>query len=130
MSTKFGVHLLLDAYKCSKEKLASKDLLLKVLRDLPKQLNMHTIHDPVVVEVGSNNKKDPGGISGFVMIAESHISVHTFPNRGFLSADIYTCQDHLEEKKVVDVFKSNFVTDDVESTMLDRGNRYPKNNIY
>ncbi len=48
------------------------------------------------MEVGPKNRKDPGGISGFVMIAESHFSLHTFPARRFVTLDIYTCQNSLD----------------------------------
>lgn len=47
-----------------------------------------------VYYAASNDKKGPGGWSGFAVIQESHISIHTFPERGFLSADVYTCRNN------------------------------------
>ncbi|MCD5381570.1 MAG: S-adenosylmethionine decarboxylase [Candidatus Pacebacteria bacterium] len=66
---------------------------------------MFPICEPVVAEAGSNNKKDPGGLSGFVMIAESHVSLHTFPNRGFVTIDVYTCQNDLGTDKLTGLFR-------------------------
>jgi S-adenosylmethionine decarboxylase len=68
----FGVHLMIDAYGASQEALKNKVRLKELLAEIPAAMGMHTICDPVIVEVGPNNHKDPGGVSGFIMIAESH----------------------------------------------------------
>ena len=130
METLFGTHLLLDAYACSEEALADEGRIEQLLIELPDLLAMTRIIEPVVLEVGPNNKKDPGGISGFVMIAESHISVHTFPKRGFLTADVYTCQGDLDTETVLQYFKNIFSTTDIEHTVVKRGTRYPETDIY
>ncbi len=125
----FGVHLLFDAYNCDSTKLADKEQLHKILQDLPKKLDMHTISDEMVVEVGPLNEKDPGGISGFVMIAESHISFHTFPARGFVTADVYTCQDELDSDTILNYLSHAFGTTDYDCQIIDRGTRYPNHNL-
>ena len=125
----FGVHLLFDGYNADTEKLNNKKHLEGILRDLPKAMKMHTIAPEVVVEVGELNQKDPGGLSGFVMIAESHISFHTFPNRGFVTADVYTCQNDLDEEKFVNYLAEAFGTNDFDAQLLPRGVRYPETDI-
>ncbi len=80
----FGVHLMIDGYDADPIRLADRFLLEALLRDLPDHMGMHRISEAVIVEVGPKNRKDPGGISGFVMIAESHFSLHTFPARRLL----------------------------------------------
>jgi S-adenosylmethionine decarboxylase len=127
----FGTHYMLDGYGAPEETLSNKEALTIMLKRLPGEVGMHPICDPVVVEAGPNNMKDPGGISGFVMIAESHISFHTFPKRGFVSIDIYTCQDYLDTdmltKKFVDLFKLEKYD---EHPVVKRGTKYPVENIY
>lgn len=83
--THFGVHLMLDGYGADAAQLDSMDAVFRCLHELPGKLHMHTITTPYVVRVGGNETKDPGGLSGFVMIAESHISIHTFPGDKFVS---------------------------------------------
>src|SRR6056297_2110897 len=92
----FGVHFMVDGYGADPAVLSNAPTLTALLRDTPTQLGMHTITEPVVVEVGPMNQKDPGGLSGFVLIAESHMSFHTFSNRGFVTLDVYTCQNSLD----------------------------------
>ena len=75
----FGVHLTLDGYGGCQHLLGDGKHVLACLNELPERLGMHKIAEPSLVEMGDLSPKDPGGVSGFVMIAESHISIHTFP---------------------------------------------------
>ncbi|MFV0385583.1 S-adenosylmethionine decarboxylase, partial [Paracoccus sp. (in: a-proteobacteria)] len=70
-------------------------------------------------------KKDPGGLSGFVMIAESHISFHTFPGRGFVTIDLYTCQCDLDRDAVTSRLMDAFQLEDADIYVQERGLRYP-----
>lgn len=126
----FGVHLTVDGYRASRSKLADQGFLADFLFALPGKLGMHRIAEPLIVEVGPQNRKDPGGISGVVLIAESHISLHTFPLRGFLSADVYTCQNELDEEAIVAQFRGAFDMKDVETHLIRRGLNYPEHDIY
>lgn len=125
----FGVHLMFDGYDASPARLSNFDMLRNLLQDLPRALGMHAICEPCVVEVGPLNRKDPGGLSGFVMIAESHISFHTFPARRFVSADVYTCQNDLDTEKVKNLLSIAFWAASAEVTVVPRGTRYPSENL-
>jgi len=125
----FGVHLMFDGYGASPERLGNLDMLRGLLQDLPRALGMHAICEPVLVEVGPLNRKDPGGLSGFVMIAESHISFHTFPARRFVSADVYTCQNDLDTQRVNELLSKAFCAESAEVKVVPRGTRYPAENL-
>lgn len=122
----FGVHLTIDGYGGSFEKLNNMELIWESLNKLPEKLKMRKLHPPYVVKVGPQNPKDDGGYSGFVMIAESHISVHTFPYRGFISIDVYTCQGELDEKICVEYFKKCFKLQELETNKINRGLKFFK----
>ncbi len=126
----FGVHFMLDGYGCSGDLLKDAQKLKKMLTDIPITMGMHTLHEPVVVEVGEKNRKDPGGLSGFVMIAESHISFHTFPARGFVTIDVYTCQNDLDTDKLTQEFTEAFSITKSDVFIQKRGTAYPAENIY
>ncbi|MCB9813972.1 adenosylmethionine decarboxylase [Candidatus Nomurabacteria bacterium] len=125
----FGIHYMLDGYKADKDALADKAGLINILETLPGKVGMHTISTPVVVEVGPNNKKDPGGISGFVLVAESHISFHTFPGRGFVTIDAYTCNDTIDSDKITQYFTDFFKIKESDVKVIKRGTKYPVENI-
>jgi S-adenosylmethionine decarboxylase len=65
------------------------------------------------------------GVSGFVLIAESHISIHTFPERGYLSLDIFSCKE-FDHKQAVDYVTERFGIEKCETNVLDRGLEFPR----
>jgi S-adenosylmethionine decarboxylase len=121
----FGVHLMIDGYAAAGAPMTDRQALHDLLDRLPGEMGMHAICAPVVVEVGPNCIKDPGGLSGFVMIAESHISFHTFPGRGFVTIDLYTCRTDLDRNATVARLMAAFGLVDADVYVQDRGLRYP-----
>jgi S-adenosylmethionine decarboxylase len=125
----FGLHLTIDGYGGNPDKLNDGNLVKKILSELPEKVNMHKIFGPEVLECPEYNPKDSGGFSGFVMIAESHISCHTFPWRKFVSIDVYTCSKSLEKDFIVDYFMDAFELKDVEINFIKRGTRFPAKDL-
>lgn len=126
----FGVHLTIDGYGGNPEKLNGKALVLKCLAELPEKIGTQILGGPEVYFAQEGKSKDPGGWSGFVVIAESHISIHTFPKRCFVSADVYTCnEDGFDQELVIAYFKETFDLVDVEVNVINRGTRYPSCNL-
>ena len=117
---------MIDGYGGSFETLNDKDRVLRCLNDLTETLGMKKLSEPQVYIAAGNGKKDPGGWSGFVVIFESHISIHTFPEKGFLSADVYTCRNGMETELILKFFEEAFDLKEVEQNFVRRGLRYPK----
>jgi S-adenosylmethionine decarboxylase len=63
------------------------------------------------------------------MIAESHISFHTFPARGFVTIDLYTCQNGLDRQGTIRRLMEAFRLTDAEVHVQERGLRYPAENL-
>lgn len=125
----FGFHLTLDLYGCPLQTLNNMEVVYNSLNDLPNKIGMHPLIKPIVVNAAANVVKDPGGYSGFTIIQESHISVHTFTKRGFVSIDVYSCKEFDKDaakKHFIEVFKPK----NVEEHYIDRGLYYPDNDIY
>lgn len=125
----FGEHLTIDGYGGDKEKLNSKELVLKCLEELPGLIGMRKLAKPEVYFTEGNGGKDPGGWSGFVVIAESHVSIHTFPARRFISADVYSCKNGMDTKLIIEYFTREFGLQDIEQHLIKRGTRYPDHNL-
>jgi S-adenosylmethionine decarboxylase len=129
---KFGEHLIFDAYGCPLNKLNNQELCYEILRKIIELTGMRQLCDPVVVPADSNETlggKDPGGFSGFVMIQESHISIHTFAKRGFVTIDLYSCKP-FEADEVIKYLNEVFEAKDSDVLKLERGLKYPLDNIY
>jgi S-adenosylmethionine decarboxylase len=125
----FGNHLTIDGYDGDFHALNDRDTVMKVLDELPNLLHMKKLQKPFLIAAAPNDKKDPGGWTGVVTIAESHISVHTFPARHFVSADVYTCTNDLNVEFILEYFKKNFLLKEIESNHIIRGTRYPAHNL-
>jgi len=130
MGVHFGEHITIDGYGGNPERLNSEDAVFSALSEICDALRMRPMMKPTVISAPDNHIKDPGGWSGFVIIAESHISIHTFPRRGFVSADVYTCQNGIDQEFVVNFFKQKFKLKDAELHFIKRGTRYPSKNIH
>ncbi|MBP7928198.1 adenosylmethionine decarboxylase [Patescibacteria group bacterium] len=131
-TTKFGEHLIFDAYNCDPKKLDDMEFCRDLLEELVKITGLHKLTEPCLVRADSNEAlggKDPGGISCFVMIMESHISLHTFTRRGFLTLDVYSCKTFNTEG-IVEYLSKAFNTTDFSIVKFDRGLKYPTENIY
>ena len=75
------------------------------------------------IEIRKNlksRKEEAYGFSTFVMIAESHLSVHTFPELLYFSFDCYSCK-YFDEKKILNVMKDNFNIQKINSQIVPRG---------
>jgi len=125
----FGEHLTIDGYGGNPESLNDKDLVHLILSELPDLLRMNKLAQPQVYFAPGNNAKDPGGWSGLVAIAESHISVHTFPARRFVSIDVYSCKTGMDQEFIEAYFREKFSLQELETNFIRRGTRYPVRNI-
>lgn len=84
-----GLHLILDMYGCDRDKLRDKHLITKALLELPDILKLRRLSEPFVEEYSNPTP----GVSGFVIIGESHISIHTFIEEKLATVDIYACKE-------------------------------------
>jgi len=88
----FGPHLALDLNDCNTEKLADLQLIFDLLNELPVAIGMTKITQPYVFPYSGLRPEDRG-VTGFVVIAESHISIHTFQEKNYAFFDVFSCKD-------------------------------------
>lgn len=129
--TTFGMHLMLDAYEADQTKLEDMKAIFKFLHDLPDMIGMNRLGLPTVINADeTENGFDPGGITGFTLIAESHISIHTFPKRGFFTMDLYSCSNFENDvEKILSYTKEMFGFGKHELQIVKRGTKYPMVNL-
>ena len=120
----FGQHLMVDGYGGNRRKLASLDLIYQFLDSYPGEIDMKKIMPPYVFKYYGVKPED-WGVSGVVLIAESHISIHTFPEKDYLSVDIFSCREFNIEQAASHI-KELFELDKMEINLLDRGLEFPK----
>lgn len=120
----FGQHLMVDGYGSDRDKLTDINYIYDFLSNYPTEIAMTKIMPPYVFRYSGVRPED-WGISGFVLIAESHISIHTFPEKRYLSLDIFSCKEFNGQKAIEDV-KRLFSLEKIEIRNLERGLEFPK----
>ncbi|BBM89005.1 s-adenosylmethionine decarboxylase proenzyme [Spirochaetota bacterium] len=96
LQTAFGKHIMLDMRLCDYERLNSLENCFTILNTLPERIGMRKISAPHVFRYEAPNPID-SGITGLTIIAESHISLHTFPKKGYAFADIFSCKSFISD---------------------------------
>ena len=81
-------HLLLELYRCDSEKLNDESFLRCTLNRAAK-LAKATVLNLI------SNKFDPQGVTAIALLAESHISIHTWPESSYSAVDIFTCGQNM-----------------------------------
>ena len=94
-----GSHLIIDLWEA--EGLADRDRIEGALIDAVKEAGATLLH------IHLHTFSEGGGISGVAVLAESHISVHTWPEKGYAAFDVFMCGD-AEPRKALGVFKAAF----------------------
>jgi S-adenosylmethionine decarboxylase len=128
----FGEHLIYDAYGCDYSALNNMETCYNVLNSLVRLAGMHKITEPMIIKSEGNltlGGKDPGGYTGAVFIEESHITIHTFARRGFVTIDLYSCKE-FDTSKIMDYLNETFKPEQKDIIHFKRGLKYPKDNIY
>jgi S-adenosylmethionine decarboxylase len=91
-----GRHLLVELHDCNKEALNDLGFLRQAMKDA-------AIDCGAVVLGDSFHNFSPQGVSGVVIIAESHLSIHTWPECGFAAVDVFTCGTSVQPEKAAEV---------------------------
>jgi len=124
-SKTYGLHLTLDGYGADPIKLNDINLLFETLNELPGKIEMNKIGFPHIAQF---KKAEILGISGIIMIVESHISIHTYPKKKFISMDVYSCKQ-FDYKKVLKLIEEIYHIKYKEVNLIDRGKKFPISNI-
>src|SRR5579872_4864539 len=115
------VHLMMELYGCDRQLLSNEPLIRRVLDEYPGRVDMEKMSPVYLSQIQTSNPLD-AGLSGFVIIAQSHISLHAWPEYGEVDIDVCSCKEFSQEDAIA-FAKHIFQTDDVESHFVVRATR-------
>ncbi len=96
-----GRHLLLELKNCKPEALNDLDFIKDCLRTAAKEAGSTVISE-------SFHQFSPQGVSGVVIIAESHLFIHTWPEYNYAAVDIFTCGNSVQPEKAAELIIQRF----------------------
>jgi len=109
-----GKHRILELYDCNSELLNNVDFIenavLKATRASGATVINYDFH-----------KFSPHGVSGVITIAESHVSIHTWPEYNYAAVDIFTCGDTVKPGIIQDALEHQLEAQRTSSMQLQRG---------
>lgn len=109
-----GRQILVEYYDCNNEVINDvskiESMLLEATRRSNASIISHNFH-----------KFSPHGISGTVVIAESHVAIHTWPEYGYAAVDIFTCGETIDPWVIQEYLKDGFESGNVSSMEMKRG---------
>ena len=99
ISDTVGKHCILELYGCDTARLDDEAFLRDTITAAAKRagatlLNLIT------------HRFEPQGVTGLALLAESHISIHTWPESGYAAVDVFTCGDHTMPERACAVLAS------------------------
>ena len=84
-----GTHLLIEFYNCDREILDDEKAITKLFVEAARKAKA-TVVEQVF------HSFNPHGVSGVVVISESHLAVHTWPEYGYAAVDVFTCGTEID----------------------------------
>src|SRR5213592_1412814 len=93
------VHLMLELYGCDRGILSNESLVKRVLEEYPARVEMEKVSPVHLYQIETSNPLD-AGLSGFVVIAQSHISLHAWPEYCEVDIDICSCKEFSQEEAI------------------------------
>ena len=109
-----GKHMLLEFYDCDYEKLNDESYILNILNEAAR------VAEATILD-SSFHRFKPQGVSGVILIAESHISIHTWPERLYAAIDIFSCSEALLMTQAKNYLKQALDAKSVEEKAIYRG---------
>ena len=113
----FGRHALADLYECESEFLDNIDEIKRIIDESCSEANL------TIVE-SKYHKFEPIGLSGVSILAESHITVHTWPEYKFVSIDAFTCGRKMNPTIVCEIIADKLDCKKRDIKEYKRGTKY------
>ncbi|MDA8020998.1 MAG: adenosylmethionine decarboxylase [Thermoanaerobaculia bacterium] len=113
-SQAFGSHVLLDVWGVEQAILDDPDALRRHMSEAARRGGATVVEERF-------HRFAPQGVSGVVVLAESHVAVHTWPEHGFAALDVFTCGHPDMTRRIADHLLASLQPGDVEIRRVDRG---------
>lgn len=109
-----GKHILVEFYDCDEEILNSVD-------KIELYMNEAAVAAKATIVQSVFHMFNPYGVSGAVIIMESHITIHTWPEYGYAAVDLFTCGDTIDPWTAFEYLKKKLNSNKYETTEVARG---------
>ncbi len=117
---KYGKHLLLEVITKDGKDLASVAKIKGFFNEIISKVGFNIVHVPIYYKFPTRKKGELSGITAMCIVSESHISIHTWPEKNYFSFDIFSCSK-FKEDKVIKIVGEYFDVKELFSEIRERG---------
>jgi len=114
MAKSLGKHLIAELYDCDEE-------ILNDVQQIEYLMKKAAIECGATIVTSTFHRFLPHGVSGAIIISESHLAIHTWPEYNYASLDIYTCGDSVDPRKAFNYLKDALNSKRQEYQEFNRG---------
>lgn len=116
LPTVLGRHWLIELQECEASKLSEVGIVAEIMEA--------AVEASGATKVESRfHQFNPYGVSGVIIIMESHFTIHTWPEYAYAAVDIFTCGDLINTEKAVQFLQEAFGAQKVSTQLIERGVR-------
>lgn len=108
-----GKHCILELYRANSDKLNDEAFVRESLAEAAR------VSHATLLDI-KTHPFVPHGVTGFALLAESHISIHTWPEHGYAAVDVFTCGTHTDPELACDYLARSFEAPSKHILTLDR----------
>lgn len=96
-----GTHILAELYGCPEELLTDLELIRDLMLRIVDEAGFRTVGETF-------HQFDPVGVTGIILLSESHFSIHTWPEQRLLAADIFSCSSRENALRALELLRKYF----------------------
>jgi len=112
--TEFGKHYIVELIDCDPESIKFVENVSQVFLMAADEANATVIDT-------SFHQFEPFGVSGILLISESHLCLHTWPENGYVAFDIFTCGTNMHPDRAIQVLREQLKASDTSVEIITRG---------
>ncbi|PKA05218.1 S-adenosylmethionine decarboxylase proenzyme [Leptospira ellisii] len=109
-----GKHVIAEFYDCDYETINNHELVEDIMLKSVDLSGATTIKSVF-------HRFSPYGVSGVVVVSESHFAIHTWPEYGYCAVDVFTCGDLIDNQAALDYLKEKFGSKSISVVEMKRG---------
>ena len=117
-----GHHYFFEFYECPAEKLSQVNNVRTAMLEAASRSGATIVKDVF-------HQFNPQGVSGVVVIEESHLSIHTWPEYGYAAVDFFTCSSSTDPKKAMEYLSTTFCSKESDFKFFKRGSLVKQANM-
>lgn len=108
-----GYHCIWDVYDCDESKISFIKEVQLTLNELVKETQLTAVNE-------SYKQFSPVGVTGVILLEESHISIHTWPEKKFAAIDVFSCK-RFDDSKMENMILKLLGASKIKTNMIKRG---------